>query len=434
MVKLTTLLREATRELDQSMVVPGGLFKIWYALRNPAVGCGAGLGGVEDDKAIQVYARALERTQALFAEWDWGDPVRGPDGFLPVWVFRTDRLGRGDCPLTIPLQEAKDVYRSEIALRSTLDEPRADVRAERMALDAAHEAAHTFAHRYVSPIDTDRGARPLDDPLGEQWGWLDEATAVFVEGEIFPERDHPEARRFGLRWSHCPELSLTTPTWVGGGYFAAWFVRYLAKRFGPAVVRDVWACSAQKVGPLEALQQVLAAQKPPETFSNVFWDYCWESYAAGAFAPGVVESFGQRSLTASLPLSGGASCPAPLSPLACRYYRVIGEATASGIPVHVRITGEVRVAEVRAAILAVNGRGQLVGKPHSASQAADGWHVTARPPARGEHLVVVVARVLPPPRDPTTEAGPVDVQVTVGCNSVAFVCPKHRPEARPVGG
>jgi hypothetical protein len=433
MAKLSTLLQEATRELDRSVDVAGDLYRIHYAIRNPAVGCGAGLGGVEDDQAIRVYADALTRTQKLFAEWGWKEPHRGPDGFVPVWVFHTDRLGRGDCPLTIPLQEAEDAYRSEIALRSTIDEPRADIRAERMAVDAAHEAAHTFTHRYVSPINTDRRPGSLDDPLGEQWGWFDEATAVFVEGEVFTERDYPEARRFGLRWLHCPELSLTTPTWVrGGGYFAAWFVRYLAQEFRPAVIRDIWARSAEMIGPLDALRSVLRAQTPPRKFSDVFWDYCWRSYAASVLAPGVVQSFGSRSLTASFAASGGASGPVSLSPLACRYYRVVWESGAAAVPVHIRVTGQVGPGEVRAAILTLDANGQLVGGPHPAEPRADGWHALAHRPAAGADAVLVVARVEPPVDDRTIETGPVHVEVTVGDGSAAPACPSRRAQAGPV--
>src|SRR4051794_12955210 len=123
MPPLTTLLRELTTDLDQTYAVEGGLYRLHYCLRNPAVGRGQGLDGVEDDRIVRAYAEAMEAVRRKLVGWGWPEPPRLLGAPVPVWVFRTERLGQGDCPLTIPFQHPGGTYTSEAALRAAFDTP-----------------------------------------------------------------------------------------------------------------------------------------------------------------------------------------------------------------------------------------------------------------------------------------------------------------------
>ncbi len=264
-MSLTSELSERTRLLDRSRTASDGLFRIAYGLRIPDRGRGLGLDGIDGEELIDHYAEAIERATGIFLGWGWPEPKRDANGQVPVFVFRTERLGFGDCPLTFTGEVELDVYASQIALRSTFDEPRREVRLERARIEAAHETAHAFTHRHVSPLTE----------VGDLWAWFDEATAVFIEGYAYP--DHPEALRFGLYWVCCPEFSLLS--WGGfGGYFAAWFVKYLVREFEVGILLEVWSGSEGKFGPLEVLARKL--EDRGKTFPDVFWSYCCEGSAS----------------------------------------------------------------------------------------------------------------------------------------------------------
>ena len=398
MPPVTTLLREQTADLDQSLVAGGGLYHLRYALRNPPVGPGRGLDGVDDDGLIRAYADGLDAARRLLIGWGWPEPPRSADGSIPAWVFRTDRLGFGDCPLTIPIEHPGGRTTSELALRATVDTPRLTDRLDRARVEAAHEATHTFTHQYVSPRH----------PLGVLWAWFDEATAVFVEAEAFP--DSAEARRFGLYWNHCPEWDLTS--WGGyGGYFAAWFVRYLADRFGRPILHEVWAAARGQFGPLQVLDGVLAGHKA--TFSDVFADYCAVA-AAGGIDPPVAELFGRRSLTESFRAPTGRGAPAALGPLACRYFRVGWDEATAVTPVHLRVDGAGTLfdGELRVEVLAVLG-GAVVSRHPLALIGPGEWAAELAWPDADEQLVIV-SRVAPPPAGRTPPRPAVTLHLTLG--------------------
>ena len=278
-MSLTSELSEHTRPLDRRKTASDGLFRIAYGLRIPDRGRGLGLDGVDGEELIDHYAEAIERAAGIFLGWGWPEPKRDANGRVPVFVFRTERLGFGDCPLTFTGEVEPDVYASQIALRSTFDEPRREVRLERARIEAAHETAHAFTHRHVSPLTE----------VGDLWAWFDEATAVFIEGYAYP--DHPEALRFGLYWVCCPEFTLLS--WGGfGGYFAAWFVKYLVKEFDARILLEVWSGSEGKFGPLEVLARKL--EDRGKTFADVFWSYCCEGSASDGIDANLLASFGLR--------------------------------------------------------------------------------------------------------------------------------------------
>jgi hypothetical protein len=403
-------LAQLTRELDRDRFTSDNRYRIRYALRNPAdghPGRGRGLNGVEDERLIEVYADALDRAAKLFTDWGWPRPPGSdgsPDRPILVHAFRTEWLGQGDVPLTIPGEPRLRVYTSQVALRSTFDEPRPGIRRERAAVEAAHEAAHTFTHQFVSPLEL----------IGDIWTWFDEATAVFAEGEVFP--GFAETRRFGLYWNCCPEFSLTT---VGGfgGYFAAWFVRSLVERFCPEFLLEVWQGARRRHGPLASLAQALGRRNT--TLPEVFWEYCWKGYASPGAAPGMAESFGPRSLTEAFAATGGVGETDALPPLSCRYYRIDWPPGIKACAVEVLAGGPAQADEFRAGRLTV-APGCTVTEPillRAAGPPVLRWHGVLTRPNEGRETVLVVARVRPPAEPRPAPAEVVTVQVRVAATT-----------------
>lgn len=386
-------IRELTRGLDRNLVTPGGLFRLVYGLRNPPVGRGLGLDGVETEDLIHLYARALDLVHDRFRGWGWPTPRRRAEGTIPVYVFRTERLGYGDCPLTFTGEVAPRVYASRITLRSCFDQPRPEIRRELAEVEAAHEAAHVFTHQYVPPIAA----------VGNLWRWFDEATAVFMESEIYP--GHPESRKFGVYWNQCPEVPLTTwgeTTWGGfGGYFAAWFVRFLVKEHGPGLLLEVWRGADGRSAPLDVLGRVLG--KNGQDLADVFWEYAQRSYVPEEVAPGLAESFGRRSVTETFVGPTARGRPDPLFPLACRYYRVNWEGNEHSLTFEVSSEGELDPSELRGALLTVGSDGQvtnrspMLAESDSESDLPSTSRLTASGtrPGPGGHTAIVVARVHP---------------------------------------
>ncbi|MGE3818416.1 MAG: DUF6055 domain-containing protein [Isosphaeraceae bacterium] len=391
-------IRELIRPLDRRLDTPGGLFRLFYGLRNPPVGRGLGLDGVESEKLVHRYASALDRTCELFQKWGWPTPRRGSEGIVPVYVFRTERLGFGDCPLTFTGEVARRAYASRIALRSCFDEPRPEIRDQRASVEAAHEASHVFTHQFVPPIAA----------VGNLWRWFDEATAVFVESEVFPE--YPESLRFGVYWNHCPEVPLTT--WGGfGGYFAAWFVRYLVTTFGPEALLEVWRGADDRSGPLDVLERVLGARG--SDLAEVFWEYVQRSYAFDEVAPGLGEAFGPRSITETFRGPTAEGRPDPLFPMACRYYRVAWGEDDPTQALEVHGEGSLDASELRGALLTVGADGRVTDRTPMVADPESLTILTAsaRHPGAGAHTAVVVARVRPP--EPLATSTPATIQVAL---------------------
>lgn len=418
MMVTSKLLRELTRGLKPHDVDPGGLFRVFYALRNPGKGCGFGIDGVDDLGLIGCYVEGLERAYRLLRdEWGWPRPRVGSDGCVPVYVMHTAKLGEGDIPLTLTGEVERGAFESKLFLRSTFDEPRPAVRDEKARVEAVHEASHVFTHQFV----------PRGGYVGDLWAWFDEATAVFIEGACYGEL--PESRRFGIYWSRCPEYSLATwgdYDFLYGGYFAAWFVRYLVKRFGPALLLEIWQWGEKspearglwtrgRRGPMAAITERLEARGT--SLKEVFWDYCRSTYAdEKEFAPGLAESYGTRSLTESFTAPDGPGEFALLPPLACRYYQIHWPEEARGEPVEVRVEGAGRPDDFRAAVLTVGPDGRVLGEREfpPTDPSARSWTTVAEPPPSSGHTAVVLARVEPVPDERPATLTQVRVRVSVG--------------------
>ncbi len=311
-------LSEIIVPLHEIVEHPGGLFRVYYVLRDVPRGRTNGLMGVVDRDLVLRYARALERTARTFREWGWDEPRRWPEhgNRVPVYVFQTLEWVNGNVPFTF----TDSWGYSQIGLRSLIPEPRLDVVWERADVDAVHEATHVFTHRQrqIQPRIV-AGVRKED-----AWSWLDEATAGFMEGWIF--QGHKESMRHAINFVYRPDLSLIYDG-TGGGYFAAWFIRHIVDRHGPNLIKNVWKQGGSIDGdPIMVIDQELK-QNHACTFEAAFTDYCVASANTWEFDFEVFTRHGNRLVTEAIHLSQpgvtiGTSEVDWLGPLACRYYRI----------------------------------------------------------------------------------------------------------------
>jgi len=269
------------------------------------------------------------------------------------------------------------------------DTPSLEERLARAAIEAAHEASHSFTHQYAPPSTAQ----------GSLWAWFDEATAVFMEAAAFP--DLAESRRFGLYWDYCPEVDITS--WGGfGGYFAAWFVRYLGDRFGGRFLHDVWSKASSQISPIQAIETVLKSRNI--NFGELFWDYCCVASSTVNIDKQLSELFGRRSLTYSFLAPTGISDQIPLSPLSCRYYRILWDDLTQETTACVDLIGADRLEtnELRAGIVTV---GEEAPNQDLVQIRPGRLETRLRRPTTGEQLLVV-GRVSPPlrPRMPPRPA------------------------------
>src|SRR5262245_3140920 len=305
-------------------------FVLNYCLRNPTQGRGQGLMGVDGEELIRSYAEALERTCAFLTARGWALPPQVVSGDpVPVYVCDTTLLLEGGSPFTYTRNGLSRVF-----LRSDNGEPTREALRQRAAVEATHEAAHVLTH-FLLPRRTSRLEMP--DP----WGWFDEAFAVFLEGQIFPE--YAENLRYALHWVRSPEWSLERdalafpPGYPGGwpgGYFAAWFLEYLVGRypgFGWDLLRDTWRNATETERPVRVLARLLSQSRvmfadPDPAVPDLFGaQYCIDTYFVQRVFPRVFARFGERSLTARLMVQPGQTVgdgPDALEHLACRYYRL----------------------------------------------------------------------------------------------------------------
>jgi hypothetical protein len=306
---------------------------------------------------------------------------------VPVWVFETSRWIQAHAPFT----ETNFWGYSQVGLRSLIPEPRHDVMWERADTEAVHEASHVFTHRYRRPQPRFWGGETRKD----LWYWLDEATAVFMESQIF--RGHKEPMRFAINLVYRPELSLSDEG-PGGGYSAAWFVHYLAERHGPEILRETWRQAGPlDADPIEIIDRELTRQG--SSFEAAFTEYCVDAASMGLFNFDVFVRHGNRLTSESFRLAvAGSTCQSSvvdwLEPLACRYYRIEwADPNIRSIQVAVKPESASALAGVNAALIPFCGdafaRPRLDLAPDSGAPGLRGRMTLSG----GEvHAILVVAR------------------------------------------
>jgi hypothetical protein len=286
-------------------------FLIQYIHRHPAPGRdGRGVGrlGVRHPHMITSYVTALERLFAVatMAPFPWMAARTGPSGKTIVQV--TD--------LRYPFTAIDEDGVPYIGLHCRSDDPLLPSAIQHAEMDAVHEAAHVFCF----------SSRPPHGFVERKWRWFNEATAVFMEGHVFP--GNLDSIRFALDWTDHPEASLDNP---GFEYQSGFFARYLAKRFTPAIVGRMWTESHKDEAPLEALERLLPtdAQSHAPGLCRVFGDYAHDSaflcdFRCSAAWVDVYLRFGQRAFTHTVCVAPGDTrvFDGRLDHLACRYFRI----------------------------------------------------------------------------------------------------------------
>jgi hypothetical protein len=324
--------------LTQSFPTPGGAFLLHYATRNRTNERSVGLSGVEHSALLNTYANALDKAYAHFtsSNENWDKPVK-PTGFaaIPVYVTRPETHTLD--PFTLTKRGQSSVW-----LRCLIHEANIDMMLLRAELDALHEVTHLFTHRHHPP-----SSNPFDP-----WKWFDEATAVYMERRLGSHIG--DCVRYGVYWSYGPEQALNLMMAEGGGYLACWFVQYLADRFGPKLIRDVWH-TREAVGPITCLDTLLRQQHNCG-IRDVYGNYACQTYLYQDFALDVHLRFGERSIaqwfSPGLGRPFGLSGSDALDPFACRYYRLDVPAGATQLDVSLRVVSSPS-DNVRASLLLV---------------------------------------------------------------------------------
>jgi hypothetical protein len=188
-------------------------FLLRFALRNPRFGRGLGLRGVEDNRLIDQYAKALEGAYEFLINKGWRrpKPVKS-DNRIRVFVFDTHFLHNEDAAFFDDMDKDEGPY---IGLRCIINEPTRPVMLERARIEAAHEVTHLFNHAYRQTKLERAFAQRLDPRTclfaHSTWDWFDEASAVFVESEVEGQVFKAQSRdslRYAMHWAYRPELEL----------------------------------------------------------------------------------------------------------------------------------------------------------------------------------------------------------------------------------
>ena len=316
-------------------------FRLHYYLRQaPEQEC-SGTCGVRHLNLIWCYVQALDSLYDTLVNppFRW---KKRPRKLIDVYLLDTMQ------PCAVPGGAAGDHH---IILPSRYEEPDMQHVRRRAAVNAVHEATHMFCFQ----------ARRLESGLaGLAWRWLHEATAVFMEGYMFP--DNPEANRFALDWVDQPHAALDAPApspWLHQeAYHAGWFLRYLVKRFDPSLIGRLWnANTVTGEQPFQTLHRLLQAPPwsyqgmldPTGKFSPLFSEYCFDSYHLNdfhlpSFAPDLHARFRGRALRSWRRLSPGGPGmemkEVELANLACHYHRI--DAGPGTTHVHLRLTHDGR--------------------------------------------------------------------------------------------
>jgi hypothetical protein len=290
-------------------------FRLHYALRNPPEGPGYGRDGVADLALVRHCGAALERLYDTMTARPFQRPApkTGASGKTAVYLLDAD----------MPLTTCELDGTPYIILPNGHDEPTSALALQRAAAEAVHEAVHAFNFGQRLP-----STRPY-----EPWEWFDEGLAVFFEADVL--QDNCDYWRFVRAWVAAPDNPLDDPA---ACYQAFVFIKYLAERFGVALVNDVWLRKAQT--PWQALSEVLNLPDATEIFA----DYCRQSFPSSAWerqAEGetVLTRFGARALQQSFRLttSEPKAVQGRLRHLSCHYYRCYLPEQAEDLSIELRL-------------------------------------------------------------------------------------------------
>ena len=289
-------------------------FDIQSRPRNQRHGPGNGVGGVRDPRYLAAIEKGVEDlyntlvTPPFSRRPPAGNPTRQDRTLVEILEVQ-NRFPDCDCPHTRN-EERTAIPCIVLPCRTTLPTLRAEL--EYITVAAAHEAAHVF-----NCVE-----RPLGVLPSGPWVWFNDATAVFMERATFPR--FPNYLEYSLDWCDRPERPLDS---IEGRYGAAMFVRYLAGRWKPAFVSEVWMKAEKREKPLETIERLKGV--PGQQRCQCFASYALDAYfltdrRSRCYAPDVDRRYRGRALRDSFDLSAGIKPPlldGAVPHLACHYYR-----------------------------------------------------------------------------------------------------------------
>jgi hypothetical protein len=290
-------------------------FDIRYELRDGHHGVSGSIHGVRHLNAIGVYLDNLERAFKVLTSARHKRPTTTYR--IPVYVCSIAEFLSSEHPAAIPLDEKG---RAMILLPSRSPESNLAHAVGRAATEAIHEVTHVLNWVKRPPKS--------NNLLTSLWTWFDEGTAVFMERLLLPLNQ--DSARYCANWVDRPEIPLDS---LAAEYESGMFLGYLARRFGPPIISEVWLQAKENEKPLAVINRLVAEREPSLAPQNedevpVFGDYelasyfIWD-YFSDSFAPDVFTRYRHRTLCGHQTLPAGSCVPVhgDLDHLACRYYR-----------------------------------------------------------------------------------------------------------------
>ncbi len=150
------------------------------------------------------------------------------------------------------------------------------------ASDVGGQGRITAAHEFFHAVQAAVGTYSYDGP-GD---WWHEATAVWMESQVFPGDPNTPAFLFGF--ALLPEIPLNSFKYPGSGateefhqYGAFVWPTHLAEQHGPDIIYDSWMGGGPSEQPLSVLDDALDGAVRDEFFAfsarNATWDYTQRS-------------------------------------------------------------------------------------------------------------------------------------------------------------
>jgi len=356
--------------------VINGLFRIYYALRNPITGPGSPIHGVQGFSVVIDFARALKYGYARLTGKAFGWPglshlpvpvrvyyLKAAFGFaLPRMLGSVATLSFNSRETDVRIQEAKRGRQAT----------------------AIHELTHLLQFEYGPPAT---------------WRWFNEATATAMEGAVY--KRNQDCFRYLWEWVTQPHRSLDSLE----GYTASPLIAYLMRRYGLRIASDIYRrglLPSTKLRPFDAVAQALpsgVAFASKEGYDMFGSGYCCEAYfigdPSGRFGDSILRRFGERAVSESFgdyPVEDAASGHS-IDHLACRYYRFRPVEGKSRLTVTVALTNEKAKDFLRGELIGVTPHILPAGPPVTLKRNGDSMtaELTGFQEVSFDHAVLVVA-------------------------------------------
>jgi hypothetical protein len=227
--------------------------------------------GVHSTEHVARFGTALEKSWDRYAEMGWKAVQEGMKGKIDVYF------------LWMPGIDGRTWIRPvRIDLPARHEDVHGPTNSARVEATASHELFHVLQGTVRKECFDNRDA----------WAWFAEATAAFMECQVFPQNQ--EHLCYLYRWFDEPEASLELGPTGHREYGSLMFCRFLRDRFPQNdIVNGVWISHAQLPSPIEAIQTYLgsvsrvplASSVDNDLFANEFlvWNFVLKSRRCGYY-------------------------------------------------------------------------------------------------------------------------------------------------------